>query len=144
MQLIDRFVRGAIALVAAVALASPAVAQDRSQPPSGGGAGQADIRIGSDSLHGTRVYDTDGKELGSISRLLIGLDGKVASVVIKHGGTAGLGSKEMDVPWDALKLQRGERDRVIATMQRDVLEKAPRAEDSKKDPSASPPTERRR
>jgi sporulation protein YlmC with PRC-barrel domain len=143
MQLTKPFMRGALAMATVVALAGPAAAQTPM------GAGQSgDVAIASDSLHGTRVYDTDGKELGSISRLLVGLDGRVTSVVIKHGGTAGLGAREISVPWDALKLQRGERDRVIATMQKEILEKAPRAEGSGKDkdrqPSASPSSEQRR
>lgn len=140
--MISSFVRGGLVLLAVLALAGPALAQGTSES---GGAGSA-VMIGSDSLHGTKVYDTDGKQLGTISRLLIGADGKVSSVVVKHGGTAGLGGKELAVPWDALKLQRGEKDGVIATMQRDMLEKAPQAErsTSEKQPAASPSTERRR
>ena len=140
MQVKKSLFRGALALVVVLALSAPAAAQS----PSAGM--QSGVMIASDSLHGTKVYDTDGKELGSISRLLIGTDGKVSSVVIKHGGTAGLGGKELAVPWDALKLQRGDKDRVIATMQRDVLEKAPMTDSSKKDQqgSASPSGEPRR
>ena len=121
-----------LAVVVVVALSAAAVAQ--TPTPSQGATPASDVTIASDSLHGTKVFDTDGKELGTISRLLVGTDGRVASVVIKHGGMAGLGGKEMVVPWDALKLQRGDRDRVIATLQRELLEKAP---------SASPATEER-
>ena len=142
MQFTRPIVRGALAIAAVAALAGPAVAQDKAQPPAS--PGRADVAIGSDSLHGTRVFDTEGKELGSIGRLLVGLDGRVSSVVIKHGGTAGLGAREITVPWDALKLQRGDRERVIATMQREILEKVPRADEGKKQPSASPSTEPRR
>ena len=121
--------RSAVALAAVLTLSSPALAQS-TRPAA------TDVTIGSDSIHGMKVFDTDGKSLGSISRLMIGTDGRVQSVVIKYGATAGMGGKEMVVPWDALKVQRGEREQLIATMQRDVLEKAPAAspatEDSRK------------
>ena len=131
-----KIMHGVVALVAALMLLPGlAAAQDKSPSSAAGpgAAGQADVTIAADSLQGTKVYGTDGKELGTISKLLIDpKDGRVASVLIKQGGTAGLGGKEVSVPWDALKVQRGDRDLVVS-MQRDLLERA--------QPSASPATE---
>jgi sporulation protein YlmC with PRC-barrel domain len=111
-----------------------------STPPSS----QPDVTIASDSLHGAKVYGTDGKELGSISKLLIDpKDGRVTSVMIKHGGAAGVGTKEVAVPWDALKVQRGDRNRLVISMQRDVLERAQPAASPASDRDASQPKRQR-
>jgi sporulation protein YlmC with PRC-barrel domain len=133
------FVAG-LSMVPGVGLAQSSSTQGQSSSTQGqtstqSGGGQSDVTIASDSLQGTKVYDSQGKELGSISKLMIDpKDGRVASVVIKHGGTAGVGGKEVNVPWNALKVQRGDRG-LVATMQQEALERAP---------SASPSTDRDR
>jgi sporulation protein YlmC with PRC-barrel domain len=134
----SRFVTSAIAAVMLSALPlAGAVAQQPppSQQPSPTGAptaGQSNgIAIASDSLLGTTVKDQQGKDVGKVQKLMIDPNGgKVTSVIIAQGGTLGMGGKEISVPWEALKLQRAQDQRLVVTMQGQILEQAP--------PAASP------
>jgi len=104
---------------------------------------QAGIAIASDSLIGTTVKDQQGKDIGEVSKLMIDPNGgRVTSVIISRGGTLGMGAKEMSLPWDALKLQRDEGQRLVVTLQREMLEQAPQAEQprQREQPAASPPS----
>jgi sporulation protein YlmC with PRC-barrel domain len=148
----NRFVVYVVAVVAVGALPlGGAIAQQQQQPgqqqqsPAGatGGAGQqVGIAIASDSLLGTTVKNQQGKDIGKISKLMIDPnEGKVTSVIISSGGTLGMGGKEMSLPWDALKLQRGQDQQLVVTMQREMLDQAPQAEPRQGgQPSASPPS----
>jgi sporulation protein YlmC with PRC-barrel domain len=112
----------------------PSQEQTQSPGTQSGGAqsGQAGIQITSDSLVGTDVRDSEGKEIGEVSQLMIDpKEGKVTSVVIKQGGAMGFGGKDVSVPWNALKIQR-DQDKVVVTVQREMLEKT--------EPAASPQT----
>jgi sporulation protein YlmC with PRC-barrel domain len=117
------------------AIAQQPSAQQPSQQSPAGTTGvqaatqQAGIAIASDSLLGTTVKDQQGKDIGKVSKLMIDPnEGKITSVVISRGGTLGMGGKEMSLPWDALKLQRGQDQQLVVTMQREMLEQAPNAE----------------
>lgn len=106
------------------------------QPPASGQSQGPQISRGvtvpSDTLIGTKVRDAQGKEIGEISRLMIDAQqGKIASAIIKQGGTLGMGAKEVSVPWEGLTLQRGQNQDLVVTMQQQYLEQAP---------SASPPS----
>jgi sporulation protein YlmC with PRC-barrel domain len=119
-----------VALPLTTALGQPQQPQQRSQGAGGAQSGEAQsgVTIASDSLVGTEVRDSQGKEVGEVSKLLIDpKEGKVTSVIIKQGGTLGMGGKEVSVPWDALKIQQGQDQRPVVTMQRDLLEQAPAA-----------------
>jgi sporulation protein YlmC with PRC-barrel domain len=145
----NRFV--VFAVVAAAVSALPlagAIAQQPSpsQPPmqqqqSPGGqmpGQQAGIAIASDSLLGTAVKDQQGKDIGKVSKLMIDpTEGRVTSVIISSGATLGMGGKELSLPWDALKLQRDQDQRLVVTMQREMLQQAPQAEQGGQ-PAASP------
>jgi sporulation protein YlmC with PRC-barrel domain len=104
---------------------------------------QASVQIASDSLVGTKVLDSQGKEIGAVSKLLIDArQGKVTSVIISRGGTLGMGAKEMSVPWEALKLQRDQDQRLVVTMDQPILDRAPQSDQDKdRQPAASPPTQ---
>jgi sporulation protein YlmC with PRC-barrel domain len=116
----------------------------QSSQMSGGAQASKGIEITSDSLLGTKVRDSQGQEIGEISRLLIDAqNGKVTSAIIRQGGTLGIGGREVSVPWDALKLQRGQNQQLVVTMERQMLEQAPasaRERDRQQPPAASPPT----
>jgi sporulation protein YlmC with PRC-barrel domain len=59
--------------------------------------------IESDRVEGTDVLDLNGKNLGSIRRLMIDkLGGKVAYAVVSFGGFLGLGEEEYTLPWSKL------------------------------------------
>ena len=113
-----------------VALAVPAGAQDRSGMSGGqsnqgdqyGRKGQAPVQtqsgdeqkqpqrepwaaffyIGSDKLLNAKVKDRNGKDAGSVSNLILDGSGKVAYVIISHGGFAGMGSRKISVPAGAV------------------------------------------
>lgn len=162
--------KGVVALAGAVALSalpfSGALAQqtqpgtqpqtEQTQPqqsPAGtssqAGGAQVGIMIASDSLLGTTVRDSQGKDVGEVSKLMIDANGgKVTSVIIRQGGTLGVGGKEVSVPWDALKLQRGRDQELVVTMQQEMLQPTPQAQQEEQrrqqqesqPPAASPPT----
>ena len=68
-------------------------------------------------------------------------EGKITSVIITRGGTLGMGGKELSMPWDALKLQRDQNQRLVVTMQREMLEQTqPAAPPRNGQPAASPPS----
>jgi sporulation protein YlmC with PRC-barrel domain len=126
-------------------LAFPAAAAFGQQsPPAADQSAQAGLTIASDSLLGTRVRDRDGRDIGTVSKLMIDArQGKITSAIIKHGATLGMGGKELSVPWEALQLQRAPDQQLVVTMQQQFLEQAPpsQAERSKQEqpqPSASP------
>jgi sporulation protein YlmC with PRC-barrel domain len=104
---------------------------------------QASVQIASDSLVGIKVRDSQGKEIGAVSKLLIDArQGKVTSVIISRGGTLGMGAKEMSVPWEALKLQRDQDQHLVVTMDQPILDRAPQSDQEKdRQPAASPPTQ---
>jgi sporulation protein YlmC with PRC-barrel domain len=107
--------------------------------------GRSVPQVTADSLVGTTVRDVQGKDIGQVSQLLIDArEGKVTSVIIKRGGAFGFGGKDMSVPWEALKIQR-DQEKLVVTMQQDMLEQAPRPQrdqgsQSGEQPSASPST----
>ena len=138
-----------VALAAALAMpAAGAFAQQPSAPTTPGApAMPAALTITSDSLLGTKVFDRDGKEIGTISKLMIDArEGKITSAIIKHGARLGMGGKEISVPWQGLQLQRGQHQDLVVTMQQQFLEQAPPSQaereqvDREKQPAASPAT----
>jgi sporulation protein YlmC with PRC-barrel domain len=124
-----------VGLPLSVALAQQPSQEQTQSPgtqPGGAQTGQSGLQITSDSLVGTDVRDAEGKEIGEVSQLMIDAkEGKVTSVIIKQGGAMGFGGKDVSVPWNALKVQR-DQDKVVVTVQREMLEQA--------EPAASPRT----
>jgi len=59
--------------------------------------------IGSDKVHGTAVYRSNGDRVGQIDRLMIDkLSGKVAYAVMSFGGFMGIGEDYYPLPWSLL------------------------------------------
>ncbi len=105
-----------VSLMTALPIAS-AVAQ---QPPA---APQA-ILVGSDSLVGSAVRDAEGRDIGKVSRLMIDPgDGRITSMIIATGGTLGVGSNMISVPWSSVKIGQ-ERGKLVVTASQ-MLESAP-------------------
>ena len=105
-----------VSLMTALPIAS-AVAQ---QPPA---APQA-ILVGSDSLVGSAVRDAEGRDVGKVSRLMIDpSDGRITSMIIATGGTLGVGSNMISVPWSSVKIGQ-ERGKLVVTASQ-MLESAP-------------------
>jgi sporulation protein YlmC with PRC-barrel domain len=109
---------GVSLLMTALPIAS-AVAQQPATPTSP----QA-ILVGSDSLVGGAVRDNEGRDIGKVSRLMIDPnDGRITSIVIATGGTLGVGSNTISIPWSSVKIGQ-DRGKVIVTASQ-TLESAP-------------------
>ena len=109
---------GVSLLMTALPIAS-AVAQQPATPT----ASQA-ILVGSDSLVGGTVRDNEGRDIGKVSRLMIDPnDGRVTSIIIATGGTLGVGSNTISVPWSSVKIGQ-DRGKLVVTASQ-TLESAP-------------------
>ena len=109
---------GVSLLMTALPIAS-AVAQQPATPTSP----QA-ILVGSDSLVGGTVRDNEGRDIGKVSRLMIDPnDGRITSIIIATGGTLGVGSNTISVPWSSVKIGQ-DRGKLIVTASQ-TLESAP-------------------
>ena len=109
---------GVSLLMTALPIAS-AVAQQPATPTSP----QA-ILVGSDSLVGGTVRDNEGRDIGKVSRLMIDPnDGRITSIIIATGGTLGVGSNTISVPWSSVKIGQ-DRGKVIVTASQ-TLESTP-------------------
>ena len=110
---------GVSLMMTALPIAS-AVAQQPSAPPTSPQA----ILVGSDSLVGSTVRDNEGRDIGKVSRLMIDPnDGRIASIIIATGGTLGVGSNTISVPWSSVKIGQ-DRGKLIVTASQ-TLESAP-------------------
>jgi len=91
--------------------------------------GQREARealIEASGLLGSPVRNTDGMDIGKIKQLLINPnDGHVVYAVVAVGGPLGFSETSIAIPWDAVAVA-GDRETVVLTVKREVLEKAPR------------------
>lgn len=79
------------------------------------------------TLLGSPVRNTEGTDVGRIEQLLINPDdGQIAYAVVTVGGTLGFSETSIAIPWDAVRVAR-DKEAVVLTVKREVLEKAPRA-----------------
>ena len=98
-----------VSLMTALPIAS-AVAQQPAAPTSP----QA-ILVGSDSLVGSTVRDNESRDIGKVSRLMIDPnDGRITSIIIATGGTLGVGSNTISVPWSSVKIGQ-DRGKLVVT-----------------------------
>ena len=59
--------------------------------------------IETNRIEGTRVYNRDGKHIGTIDHLVVEkVSGRVVYAVMSFGGFLGLGAHLYTVPWDKL------------------------------------------
>ena len=112
-----------VSLMTALPLTS-ATAQQPSAPPAAAPQGQQAVLVGSDSLVGSTVRDSEGRDVGKVDRLMIDPnDGRISSIIIATGGTMGVGSHMISVPWNAVKVGQ-DRGKVIVTASQ-MLDSAP-------------------
>jgi len=119
-----------ITLITAAPLTA-ALAQQAASPPMPNQPGNPNaVLLGSDSIVGSTVRNPDGQDVGKVSRLMIDpADGRVATVVISTGGTLGIGSNTISVPWNSVKVGH-DRGKLIVTASQ-MLDTAPKAESQK-------------
>ncbi|MGH7254116.1 MAG: PRC-barrel domain-containing protein [Nitrospiraceae bacterium] len=88
--------------------------------------GQRPVLVEAITLLGSPVRNTEGADVGKIEQLLINPDdGQIAYAVVAVGGTLGFSETSIAIPWDAVKVAR-DKEAVVLTVKREVLEKAPR------------------
>lgn len=81
--------------------------------------------IASSKVTGTKVFSTDGEELGQIEHMMIGKrSGRVEYTVMSFGGFLGMNEKHFPIPWDALDFDP-ERDGYVVNIDKDRLKEAP-------------------
>jgi len=89
-------------------------------------AGEVGERPNEEALRGAIVHDRQGAEIGQVDDVVLGDDGRVASVVVEVGGYVGIGSHVVSV--DARHLAVRHEDagtRVVLGMTRDELRRLP-------------------
>ncbi len=90
-------------------------------------------------LVGRKVANTAGEDLGEIEDVMLDpVTGRIAYVVLEHGGFLGIGDDLFAVPWRAITYVPGDDKSVLLDIPEERLENAPRF--SRKDES---PLERR-
>ncbi len=64
---------------------------------------ETDRLIAWDKVEGTTVFDSNGEEVGTVRKIMLGkMDGKVHYVVMGMGGMFGFGEDSFPLPWDGL------------------------------------------
>lgn len=128
---------GLLALVAAQQPASTGQPPSGPLPPAPAGKllGQPIVQLDASALLGTTVRNTEGRDIGRVSRLMIDpKDGRITTVVIGIGGFFGIGEKLVSVPWGSVRIGQ-DGGRVVVVTDQALLDQAPKG-----DGSASPPT----
>lgn len=103
-----------------LAFAVPAWAQQATSPTSPTTHGNLPAQEGPlattgevESLIGTEAVAADGRRVGTIENLLVAPDGRIDYVVLEWGGVAGIGERQVAVPWNEVVLSDGNRQAVI-------------------------------
>lgn len=86
--------------------------------------------VSTDSLIGATVYVGQDTDIGEVSQVLIGDDGKAKAVVIDVGGFLGFGEKPVAVSYDSLNMFETENGDLLITapFSKEKLENAPEFE----------------
>jgi sporulation protein YlmC with PRC-barrel domain len=91
---------------------------------------QEDIKVSGSTIIGTAVKNAQGEDLGKIKDLMIDAQsGRVTSALLAVGGTLGMGAKQIEIPWDTLKLGLGKKELVVE-MDKEQLQNATGVEEN--------------
>ena len=81
--------------------------------------------MGASTLTGDHVHNGNNEHLGSVKEIMLDTaSGKIAYVVVSHGGLLGIGEKLFAVPWSVLTLDTVNK-RFILNIDKEQFEKAP-------------------
>jgi len=67
-------------------------------------------------LIGTKVVNTANETIGDINEVVLGMDGKVAAVVVGVGGFLGMGEREVAVNFESLRMSRDSNKDLVLTV----------------------------
>lgn len=83
------------------------------------------------TLVGSSVRSSEGEQMGKIKQLLIHpQDGNIAYAIVARGGILGFGEELLAIPWEGVEVGR-DKENVVVTVDKEVLRKASRVEESK-------------
>lgn len=81
--------------------------------------------ISSNKVEGTKVYSTDGEELGKIEHMMLGKrSGRIEYTVMSFGGFLGINEDFFPIPWNALDYDT-KRDGYVVNIDKSQLKDAP-------------------
>lgn len=136
-------VRLALAIAAALAASSGAMAQlSGTTGAPGGAAGEVPPAARSDTappvfleefepgtataILGKRVRDAAGKDMGMVVDVLVDREGKVRAAIIDFGGFLGVGSRKIAIDWDLVQFNPDNRDApIVLALNRTEVQAAP-------------------
>jgi sporulation protein YlmC with PRC-barrel domain len=77
------------------------------------------------TLKGDKVRNLQGEDIGKIDDIMLDIgSGRVAYAVLSFGGVMGLGDKLFAIPWQALSLDK-ENKQMILDVEKEKLKNAP-------------------
>ena len=80
-----------------------------------------------DELIGREVRNAQDEDLGEIEEVMLDpISGRIAYVVVEHGGFLGIGDDLFAVPWAAMQFMPGDDQTLLLDIPEDKLENAPR------------------
>ena len=78
------------------------------------------------NIYKANVYDPSENKIGDVSDLIIDSDGNVTAAVISVGGFLGVGQKDVEIPFNELKItMRDGKDWLTLNRTKDELKSAP-------------------
>src|SRR6185437_2283394 len=91
------------------------------------------------SIMGVTVQGPAGKDVGRLTDVLVGLDGKPVAGVIDFGGFLGVGNRKVAVDWKSLKFSPGDKNHPITLeLAPDQVRAAPNYKDQQPAPVVKP------
>ncbi|MEX2631713.1 MAG: PRC-barrel domain-containing protein [Tistlia sp.] len=94
------------------------------------GVAELDRPMRIDEIIGADVRNLQDERLGEIEDVVLGANGEIDYVLLERGGFLGLGTEEVAVRWQDLKVTPSPyRDTLILDVREDVLENAPTVDD---------------
>ena len=91
------------------------------------------------SIMGVTVQGPAGKDVGRLTDVLVGLDGKPVAGVIDFGGFLGVGNRKVAVDWKSLKFSPGDKNHPITLeLAPDQVRAAPDYKDQQPAPVVKP------
>jgi hypothetical protein len=82
------------------------------------------LRVTEDAV-GTKVFNTDGEDIGHIQEITIDTqDDRVSYAILSFGGFLGMGDKLFAVPWVSLRYDPAQ-DRFVMKANKELLKNAP-------------------
>jgi hypothetical protein len=91
------------------------------------------------SIMGVTVQGPAGKDIGRLTDVLVGPDGKPVAAVIDFGGFLGVGNRKVAVDWKTLKFAPGDKNHpIMLEMAPDQVRAAPDYKDQQPAPVVKP------